>query len=74
MYTVAMTVVNLRCFALMISAATVDYFEHVKLVTSKEDYEPYNSRFPKFLPSRNLHVSRVAFHRYRASCLSFLLI
>jgi len=51
----------------MISAVMMDYFEHVELITSEKDYESYNSRFPKFLPSSNLHDTRVAFNRYRAS-------
>jgi len=56
----------MRC-EFVILAATVDYFEHVKLISTEEDYEPYIGRFPQFLPSRNLHVARVAFRRYRAS-------
>jgi len=63
----------LRC-EFVISAATLDYFEHVNLITTEEDYEPYNSRFPKFLPSRNLHVARAAYRHYRASCLLFIIV
>ena len=54
-------------YCVLISAATQDYFEHLQLIKSVDDYAAYVDRFPKFLPSQNLHSERAAFHRYKAS-------
>jgi len=53
----------------LISAPTQDYFEHLQLIKSLDDYAAYVDRFPKFLLSENLHSERVAFRRYKASCV-----
>jgi len=54
----------------VVSADTEDYYEHLDLVKSTKDYEAYEDRFPKFLPSTNLQQKRLPFQRYRASLLS----
>ena len=59
----------MRC---VILAAMGDYYEQLELVKSLDDYEAYSDRFPKFLPSMNMHANRVPFRKYRASCMMTL--